>query len=192
MDRGAWRATVHGVTESDTTERLSTQPQHKHMDFTGGSVVRSLYASAGDSGSVPGWGRRPGEGMSARSSALAWRTHGRRGLAGCSPRRRRESDTLSDWPATATGDRSAVGLFLEAASVSIVHVRWLLCMLSSLRENCGGEPTRGSPGDSADRACLTSTCRDRTQPGPSACRAQAPGVAPWGSCRHPRLHFGHR
>ena len=34
------------------------------MDFLGGSVVKNLPASAGDSGSIPGSGRSPGEGSS--------------------------------------------------------------------------------------------------------------------------------
>ena len=34
MDRGVWRATIHGVTESDTTERLSIRTYiHPHFTF---------------------------------------------------------------------------------------------------------------------------------------------------------------
>jgi len=42
------------------------QPVHPKGDqswvFTGGSVVKNLLASAGDTGSIPGLGRSPGEG----------------------------------------------------------------------------------------------------------------------------------
>ena len=34
------------------------------MGFLGGSVVKNLSANAGDTRSIPGWGRSPGEGNS--------------------------------------------------------------------------------------------------------------------------------
>ena len=55
MDRGAWRATIHGVAkEADMTEMTACT----HGD----SVVKIFPANAGDVGSVPGSGRFPGEG----------------------------------------------------------------------------------------------------------------------------------
>ena len=72
MDRGAWWATVHGVTELDMTERLhftSIQGESHPPGlllcsfgllqvFPGGSVVKN----PGDASSIPGLGRSPGEG----------------------------------------------------------------------------------------------------------------------------------
>ena len=34
---------------------------HSYQGFTGGLAVKNLSANAGDSGSVPEWGRFPGE-----------------------------------------------------------------------------------------------------------------------------------
>ena len=56
MDREAWRAAIHGVTNSRT--RLSNRTELN----TGGSVVKSLPANAGDLGWFPGLGRFPGGG----------------------------------------------------------------------------------------------------------------------------------
>ena len=44
-DREAWRAAVHGVTESDMTEQLSNNNYIR--GFPSGSVVKNSLASAG-------------------------------------------------------------------------------------------------------------------------------------------------
>ena len=53
--QGAWWAAVYGVAQSQTQlKRLSSS--------SSGSVVKNLPANAGDTGSIPGSGRSPGEG----------------------------------------------------------------------------------------------------------------------------------
>ena len=60
MDRGAWRATVHGVTESQTQlKRLSTC--RIFQGFPGGSYGKQSACNA-DLGSIPRLGRYPGKG----------------------------------------------------------------------------------------------------------------------------------
>ena len=102
--RGAWRATVHGVIELDTAERLSIHDAptgddfHRYvtrlcfsaqllvskevLDFPDGSVVNNLPASAGnaeDVGSIPTSGRSHGggNGNSLQYSCLG-KSHGQR------------------------------------------------------------------------------------------------------------------
>ena len=59
MDRGAWQATVHGISRVRHDLAL---PFFLSTGFPGGSVVKNLPASAGDIGVIPGSGRSPGVG----------------------------------------------------------------------------------------------------------------------------------
>ena len=77
-DRGAWRATVHGVAKSRT--RLSNNTS------SGGSVVKHMPIHAGHAGSDPGLGRSPGggNGNPLQYSCLE-NPHGQGSLVGYSP-----------------------------------------------------------------------------------------------------------
>ena len=87
MDREAWCAAIHGVTKSQT------RPSNRTELNTGGSVVKSLPANAGDIGSIPGWGRSPGEGNGNQHQySCLENLHGQRSLAGYSPWGHEESD----------------------------------------------------------------------------------------------------
>ena len=65
-----------------------------YQGFPGGAVVKNPPANAGDVGSIPGWGRSPGEGNGnpIQYSCLE-NPHGQKSLAGYSTWGRKESDT---------------------------------------------------------------------------------------------------
>ena len=63
------------------------------LGFPGGSVSKESACNTGDLGSIPRWGRSPGEGNGnpLQYSCLE-NPHGQRSLAGCSPRGQKEPD----------------------------------------------------------------------------------------------------
>ena len=56
MDGGAWWAAVHGVAESDTTERLHFHALEKEM-ATHSSVLAWRIPGTGEPGGLPSMGR---------------------------------------------------------------------------------------------------------------------------------------
>ena len=62
------------------------------MGFLGGSVVKNLLANSGDTGSITGWGRSPGEGNGNPPVLLPGEFPGQRSLAGFSPCGYKEAD----------------------------------------------------------------------------------------------------
>ena len=62
-------------------------------------MVKNLLANAGSikhTGSIPGWGRSPGEGMATHPVFLPGESYGQRSLAGYSPRDHKGRMWLSD------------------------------------------------------------------------------------------------
>ena len=62
MDRGAWRATAHGVSKSWTRLSDLACTQVLVLGFPGGSDGKESVCTAEDQGSVPRLGGCPGEG----------------------------------------------------------------------------------------------------------------------------------
>ena len=81
----------------------SLYPDTLMMGFPGGLVVKNPPANAGDTGSIPGWGRFPGgrNGNPLQYSCLE-NLHGQKSLAGYSPWDHKESDMYEyAWTSTA-------------------------------------------------------------------------------------------
>ena len=80
----------------DMTDWLSPSPLQNHrltVGFAGGSDGKESTCNVGDLGSIPGWGRSPGEGRGnpLQNSCLE-NPHGQRSLADYRPWGGKESD----------------------------------------------------------------------------------------------------
>ena len=64
----------------------------RYLDFPGGSEGKETTRNAGDSGSIHGSGKSPGEGNGNLLQFLPGELHGQRSLAGYSPLGHKESD----------------------------------------------------------------------------------------------------
>ena len=105
---------VHGVSKSQT--RLGDF--HFHFDFPGGSDGKASVYNAVDLGSIPGWGRSPGEeNGNPLQLFLPGKSHGWRSLVGCSPWGRKESDTT---------ERLHFHFHYRSNQVRIRSLRWSL------------------------------------------------------------------
>ena len=92
MDRGAWWATVHGVTR--VGHNLATKPPPLEISSPGGSDGKESARNAGDLALITNLGGSPGEenGNPLQYSCLE-NPHGQRSLVGCSPWGCKELDT---------------------------------------------------------------------------------------------------
>ena len=62
MDRGVWQATVHGAGKSQTQPGTHAHTQYRMKEgFPGVSDGKESACNGGDPGSIPRWGRSPGE-----------------------------------------------------------------------------------------------------------------------------------
>ena len=104
MDREAWWATVHSITESDSTEvTLHACVHHEFLKtvftFPHSSVGKESACSAGDPGSIPTQGLNLGredllgKEMATHSGILAWKIPSQRSLVGCNSWHCKESGT---------------------------------------------------------------------------------------------------